>query len=487
MTYKPYRTAFISGKFNVLHAGHIMLFKFAKSISERLIVGVEKAAYKNDNELVGLTERMFPVSTNKFVDQVIEINEDINKTLKVVKPDVIIKGSEHESSDNIERLYADIASVPLIFSSGSSITDDDLMRESGADKSQFFPNWLIPKEYINRHSLKYEDLQEYLLGETPTRILIIGDTIVDKYIECKPLGMSQEEPLVVFSPTSHETFSGGASIVAGHAKSLLASVKFFTLLGLDHEGENVREGLKTQGIQVFSYNEINRQTSIKSRFKVDGRSVFRLNDLVQSNCSEEIQNLIFSDFVDQSYDIDLIVFSDFNYGTLPQRLIKRMIKHAELKNIPFVADSQSSSQYGDITRYKNAKLVTPTEYEARVSLNNKEDGIVQLAEKIRLQTNSEHVFLKLGKTGVIIHNSDKLSYSDGFLTDELPALYKRPIDSAGAGDSLLITASIALARGSSIWQAALLGSIAAGVQVSRRGNIPVTVDEILDVLRLFFR
>ena len=487
MKYKPYKTSFISGKFNVLHAGHIMLFKFAKSVSERLIVGVQKEALENNSKLVQLTERMFAVSTNKFVDQVIEISDDVNKTLNYVKPDVIIKGSEHESSDNIERLYAEKASVPLIFSAGSAITNDDLGRQYRADTPKFSSNWQIPKEYINRHSLKYENLQKLLLGDRPTRILIIGDTIIDKYIDCKPLGMSQEEPLVVFSPTSSETFSGGASIVAGHAKSLLASVKFFTLLGSDHDGENVREGLKRQGIEVFSYTEVNRITSIKSRFKVDGRSVFRLNDLVESNCSEEIQNLIFLDFVEQSCDVDLIVFSDFNYGALPAPLIKRLIKHAELKNIPYVADSQSSSQHGDITRYKNAKLVTPTEYEARVSLNNKEDGLVQLAEKIRLQTNSDHVFLKLGKAGVIIHNSDESNYSDGFVTDELPALYKRPIDTAGAGDSLVITAAITLTRGASIWQAALLGSIAAGIQVSRDGNTPVTVDEISDVLQLFFR
>ena len=73
-----------------------------------------------------------------------------------------------------------------------------------------------------------------------------------------------------------------------------------------------------------------------------------------------------------------------------------------------------------------------------------------------------------------------------YLTDELPALYKSAVDTAGAGDSLMIASSLMLSKGASIWEAALIGSIAAGVQVSRNGNIPVTINEIDPVLRYLF-
>ena len=98
----------------------------------------------------------------------------------------------------------------------------------------------------------------------------------------------------------------------------------------------------------------------------------------------------------------------------------------------------------------------------------------------------DHVFLKLGKAGLIVHNSKEVLSSTVYLTDEIPALYNSPIDTAGAGDSLMITSSLMLSKGASIWEAALIGSIAAGVQVSRNGNIPVTINEIKPVLKYIF-
>ena len=63
--------------------------------------------------------------------------------------------------------------------------------------------------------------------------------------------------------------------------------------------------------------------------------------------------------------LDLIIFSDFNYGFLPQKLVERVIKLAKENKTYLVADSQSSSQIGDIARFKNVNLITPTEHEAK--------------------------------------------------------------------------------------------------------------------------
>ena len=67
-------------------------------------------------------------------------------------------------------------------------------------------------------------------------------------------------------------------------------------------------------------------------------------------------------------------------------------------------------------------------------------------------------------------------------TDRLPALNPAPVDVSGAGDSVLITASLTLVSGGDLWQASLLGSLAAFIQVGRVGNIPLNPDELLQVL-----
>ena len=147
-----------------------------------------------------------------------------------------------------------------------------------------------------------------------------------------------------------------------------------------------------------------------------------------------------------------------------------------------VADSQSSSQIGDITRFKNMLLLTPTEREARLGLMDQESGLVILAEKISKIASAKNILLKIGGEGVLIHAEQRINKNSDWLTDQIPALNEMPVDVAGAGDSMLITCAMALAIGSSIWEAAAIGSIAAAVQVGRVGNIPITTNELLNQL-----
>ena len=142
-----------------------------------------------------------------------------------------------------------------------------------------------------------------------------------------------------------------------------------------------------------------------------------------------------------------------------------------------VADSQSSSQTGDISRFKNMDLITPTEREARISSHNREDGLVVLAEQLRLLANAKNILLKLGEEGLLIHWSDFKNNS--WLNDRISALNNSPKDVSGAGDSLLIVSAMTLACGGTIWEAACLGSIAAAIQVSRVGNTPLEKEELI--------
>ena len=175
--------------------------------------------------------------------------------------------------------------------------------------------------------------------------------------------------------------------------------------------------------------------------------------------------------------LDLIIFSDFNYGVLPQDLVARISNLAKKNNVMLVADSQSSSQTGDISRFVDMDLITPTEREARLSVRNNQIGIANLIEKVRDLSNAKNVLMKLGEEGLIIHSGRRIN-SDESWVDKLSALNIAPKDVAGAGDSLLISSALSLAAGSSIWEAAFIGSLAASIQVSRLGNLPIKYTEL---------
>jgi sugar/nucleoside kinase (ribokinase family) len=91
------------------------------------------------------------------------------------------------------------------------------------------------------------------------------------------------------------------------------------------------------------------------------------------------------------------------------------------------------------------------------------------------QARANNIFLKMGEEGVLIFGHS----SEGkVVTDQIPALNTNPRDAAGAGDSLLVASSMAIACGADIMEAAYLGSIAAAIQVGRIGNTPITASEI---------
>jgi bifunctional ADP-heptose synthase (sugar kinase/adenylyltransferase) len=178
--------------------------------------------------------------------------------------------------------------------------------------------------------------------------------------------------------------------------------------------------------------------------------------------------------------INLFVFSDFNYGCIPNELVTEIITLCNKNNVLVVADSQSSSQVGDISRFKNSYLLTPTEHEARISLRDKESGLIVLAEKLRVKAEAKNLFLKIGEDGVIIHAESK--GKNNWVTDRIPALNTSPVDVSGAGDSMLISSAMSLAVGSSIWEAAAIGSLSAAIQVGRIGNIPLSLNELLEII-----
>ena len=159
-----------------------------------------------------------------------------------------------------------------------------------------------------------------------------------------------------------------------------------------------------------------------------------MNDYNQNSISTELQKKIILKINKIIKKTDLIILSDFNCGALPKKLIENIIKIANNNKIIVTADSQSSSQIGYINKYKNVNLLTPTEYEARVSVStkNQEDGIpvVNICKELQQDTKTKNLIMKLGSDGVFIHSLLNKKIFD----DTIQALNPNPVDIAGAGD-----------------------------------------------------
>jgi len=335
----------------------------------------------------------------------------------------------------------------------------------------------LPHEYLKRHGVTNTRLSSLLQNFTKLKVCVIGDLIIDEYITCQPLGMSQEDTTIVVMPLDTTRFIGGAGIVAAHAAGLGASVQFISVTGRDTVRDFAMDGLAEVGVDARLLVDDSRPTTLKQRYRSKGKSLLRVSHLHQSAISVALQKQLLLELERVINGIDVLVFSDFNYGCLPQSLVEQIVTMAQNRCVIMAADSQSSSQVGDISRFKGMDLLTPTEREARISTRNREDGLVVLAEQLRQQASAKNILLKLGEEGLLIHAGN--GKAKEWLTDRVDALNSAPKDVAGAGDSLLITSAMTMASGGNIWEAGCLGSLAAAVQVGRVGNTPIQSDELL--------
>ena len=470
-------TVFVSGTFNVLHPGHLRLLKFAKANGERLVVGVLTDRVAGSAAYVPQDFRLEAVKMNGLVDEAFLIDSPVEEVILKLKPALVVKGKEHKSHENPEQKAVDSYGGKLLFSSGDVVFSSlDLIRREMASQEQ--KSISLPKQFMSRRKVTAKSLLDVMQKFKGLKVVVVGDVIVDEYISCDPLGMSEEDPTIVVTPISSRTFIGGAAIVAAHAASLGAKVKFFSVVGDDASAKFCQDELSKFGVEHDLLVDDSRPTTLKQRFRSRSKTLLRVSHLAQRLIDESFQNELAAKLAKACSDSDLLIFSDFNYGTLPQGVVDQITAIAAKNKTKIVADSQSSSQIGDISRFKNVDLLTPTEREARLALRNTEDGLVVIAELVCVAANAGAAIVKLGEQGVLLHARKGKTFE----TDQIPALNSAPQDVAGAGDCMLVASSLALTVGANMWEAGLLGSLAAAIQVGRVGNTPITQDEILHEL-----
>jgi len=271
------------------------------------------------------------------------------------------------------------------------------------------------------------------------------------------------------------TFVGGAGAVAAHAHGLGAEVNFFTLVGDDEAARFARSTLEQHGVNFNQFADASRPTTRKQRFRALNKTLLRVNHLRQHVADADIQRQMLAAVERALKSSDLLLFSCFNYGCLPQDLVDAIADRARSRGVMMAADSQVSSQTGDVSRFKGMTLLTPTEREARVALNDFISGLAVISERLVERARARHMVITLGAEGALIN-----TMADGqFTSDRLPAFNPSPKDVSGAGDSFFMASAMALRSGADIWQASYLGSLAAALQVSRVGNLPLTTAELV--------
>jgi len=468
---------FVSGNFNVLHPGHIRLLTYASSLGGELIVALNPSDSKNAYVPEG--DRLAGVKALSIVDKCFVMTGSLFEELEKIKPNFIIKGSEHSTDINPEREFIDKYGGELVFSSGESWESYSTFSEVNISNQRRITH---DYAYLKRHAILPSKLRSIVDNFKKLKVVVLGDIVVDEYIEVEPVGMSREDISIVTTPTHSNKFLGGAGIVALQAQILGAQVDFYSMTGSDDLNYFCRQILDDNDVNYSIYEDPSRPTTYKLRYQCQNKTLFRLSKIRQHPIDPIVLEGIIDKVKERLLDCDILIYSDFSYGFLTPEIISSVTDLCVSNKIFVVADSQSSSQSGNIGRFRNCDLITPTEFEGRQALENYSDGLVTIASQLIDKFATKNVLLTLGREGVLIQKPN--NSSSPFITDKIKALNNNPVNVSGAGDTMLVCSSLALAVGATIWEAAYIGSIGSGIKISTSGNSPIGISEIIEELSI---
>lgn len=474
------------GVFDLVHPGHLRHLLYAKSKGDVLVVSItpdifcHKAQYR---PFVPQELRALNLAALEMVDYVVITTQpDPYSMILILEPEFFAKGFEYQSGGISAETQKEIEAVQsyggeIIFTPGDIVYSSSEIIESGPPDLKFDKL----RALMVAEGVSFDDLHEVLTAFGGISVHVIGDTIVDSLTYTTKLLSLNKTPTPSVRFDKREDFIGGAAVVASHLAAAGAEVMFTTVLGDDQMGAFVVGELDKRNIKkCYVYIDPTRPTTHKNAFVCDGYRLLKVDVVDNRPIGEKILLRILADL--QGQKVNAWVFSDFRHGIFYPHSINAMIEAIPSgSRSVLVADSQVASRWGNILDFQGFDLITPNEGEARFSLADQDTGVLPLVGRLHSATSCKAAIMKLGPHGVVI--CYELDGGQRFCA--IDSFARKVVDPVGAGDALLAYATLALTASNSPVMAAILGSFAAGLECEVDGNVPISVDDMLQRLKEF--
>jgi rfaE bifunctional protein kinase chain/domain len=301
-----------------------------------------------------------------------------------------------------------------------------------------------------------------------TRLLVVGDVMLDRYWFGEVSRISPEAPVPVVHVNKEEVRPGGAANVARNIVALGGHVSLLSVVGTDEAGQTLRKLLEEAGVATGLHDDANIRTTVKLR--VLGRQQQLLRIDFETAPSHEVLQAKLDDFERQLADHDLVILSDYGKGGLTH--ITQMIALAKKAGKRVLVDPKGD----DYARYTGASLLTPNRSELREVVGKwvNEADLKAKADQLREQLGLEALLLTRSEEGMTLFRPD------GVFNQAAKA--REVFDVSGAGDTVIATLALMLASGADYPEAVRVANLAASIVVGKLGTAVVTRDELQQAL-----
>lgn len=304
-----------------------------------------------------------------------------------------------------------------------------------------------------------------------TKILIVGDVMLDRYLWGDVARISPEAPVPIVRLRSETQAPGGAANVAANIEGLGATAFLIGCVGNDRDANAVDMILVEAGVNSVKLVRCgSRQTTVKTRIIAHHQQITRVDqETVDPLAQSEKAELLLA-IKELAPQVTAIVLSDYAKGVLDEEVVQATIAIAKTADIPVIVDPKGC----DYIKYRGAKLLTPNRKEAieACRMDDEMKDVVDVAGAQLLAENDvEAILITQGEEGMSLFTRSGENL-------RLRASARDVYDVTGAGDTVIATLAVTLAAGFDIQTAARLANAAAGIVVEQVGTTPIKFESL---------
>ncbi len=319
------------------------------------------------------------------------------------------------------------------------------------------------------------DLSKFIDRFCDTKVLVIGDIIMDEYIWGDVSRISPEAPVPVVEVSQETKMLGGAANVINNIAALGGKPVLCGVIGDDRTGHEIVAKIKDLGLATEGiFKDPARPTSIKTRVVANNQQVVRFDrESVREIDPGSVGRLL--DFIrDTTADLDAIIVADYGKGVISGDLMKGLRRLVWDSKAVLAVDPKT----GNFEHYRGIDVITPNHHEAGAYCRMKiadEETLFKAGRRMIQKLDCRSVLITQGKDGMTLFERDGDVH-------HIPTVAREVYDVTGAGDTVISTLSLGLAAGMDIKSAAIISNFAAGIVVGMVGTSTVKTEQLKEVI-----
>lgn len=448
------------GAFDLVHIGHLIHFEEARALGDVLVVTITDDEHITKKRAVTFTaeHRARQVAALEIVDYVCVVPEPTAlSAIEALHPDVYVKGPEYADLmlDKSRSIYHEMRVLEsyggrIHFTAGETFSSTKLSHFLLAAPEASQTNPLLRNERVmfrdvSALGFKLEQLKQFIARAAALRVCVIGETIVDEWVDVTLTNLSTQSRCVAGAETARVRQIGGVGIIALHLANFAADVHCFT--------NDVNAPLPSN----VHVTNIARGELVETRFvdRDTGHPVFKSKN-------RQLAGVGATPFPD--FDaFDLVVIADFGHGLLDATELNRAIARREKATVAAMAQVNSSNYgYNLPMKYVDADYYSLNRTEAELCLHERGLPLEELVERAARLLQARAISVTDGADGACVKSGGERF--------SMPSLSVSAVDTIGCGDAHYALTSAAVALRLPAPLVTLVGSIAAAAMTQRRCN-----------------